>query len=615
MNRYFFTTCLLLIVFTVYGQPERWQQRVNYKMKIDVDVKTHRYDGEQTLQYWNNSSDTLYKVFYHLYFNAFQPNSMMDVRSRTIADADRRVADRISKLQDHEIGFQRIDELKQNGKPVRYEVVGTILEVTLNEPIMPRKRARFDMKWQAQVPLQIRRSGRDSDEGIAYSMAQWYPKMCQYDYQGWHANPYIAREFYGIWGDYEVEIKIDDSYIVAAGGELLNARDVGRGYSDKVVKPRGRKETWKYRARNVHDFMWAADPDYVVDQYEFYDGTKGFFVYQPGEITTPNWKQLPKIMDAALKFMNRRYGKYPYPVYYFIQGGDGGMEYPMGTLITGVRPLSSLVGVSVHEWMHSWYQMVLATNESLYGWMDEGFTSFASAEVMNHLRVEKLLPGEPVSNPLINSVQGYVRFNATGLDEPLSTHADHFNTNQAYSVAAYVKGAVCLVQLEYIMGKAAFDRALLRYYNTWKFKHPNSIDFLRVMEKESGLELDWFHAYFVYSTHMPDYGIAAVNSLNARTQVILNKIGRMPMPLDVVVTYRDGTKSFVNIPLEMMRGQKPREHADMQYILGKDWPWTHPEYQFELDMPLDQIERIEIDPSLRMMDSDRSNNVWDNTSE
>ncbi len=602
---------LLCCAFFSEAQTDRWQQRVEYKMKIDFDVKNHQYEGEQELRYWNNSPDTLRKVFYHLYFNAFQPNSVMDVRSRTIADPDARVGDRIGNLSENEIGYQRILELKQNGKPVQYEVVGTILEVKLNDPIMPGKRVKFDMKWQAQVPLQIRRSGRDSEEGIAYSMAQWYPKLCEYDYQGWHANPYVAREFYGVWGDYEVEIEIDDSYVVAAGGVLLNADKVGRGYSDKTVKVRGKTETWKYKAENVHDFLWAADPDYVVDSYKFHDGTMGYFVYQPGANTTENWKALPKIMDAALKFMNQRYGKYPYPVYYFIQGGDGGMEYPMGTLITGVRPLNSLVGVSIHEWMHSWYQMVLGTNESLYAWMDEGFTSFATAEVLNHLRVQKLITGDPVENPLRRTVEGYVRFNGSGLDEPLSMHSDHFNTNQAYGVAAYTKGAVCLVQLEYIMGKNSFDRALLRYYDTWKFKHPNDNDFFRIMERESDLELDWFRQYFVNTTYLPDYSISAVIENNGRAQVLLDRIGRMPMPLDVVVTYTDGSsQTMVHIPLEMMRGQKPREHDNMQYILEKDWPWTHPNYSFELNVPMDKIKKIEIDPSLRMMDKDRSNNVW-----
>ncbi|NUO02857.1 MAG: M1 family peptidase, partial [Saprospiraceae bacterium] len=182
--KYFFAFLLLNPVLLV-GQPDRWQQAVNYKMDIDFDVRTHRFEGEQELTYFNNSPDTLYRVFYHLYFNAFQPGSMMDMRSRTIPDPDGRVGDRISKLKPDEIGYHNILSLKQNGKKVSYKVVETILEVTLAEPIMPGSRTVFDMEFESQVPVQIRRSGRDNKEGIDYSMAQWYPKMCEYDYQGW----------------------------------------------------------------------------------------------------------------------------------------------------------------------------------------------------------------------------------------------------------------------------------------------------------------------------------------------------------------------------------------------------------------------------------------------
>jgi len=211
---------------------DRWQQKADYEMKIDFDVNNHQFDGEQTIEYTNNSPDTLYKVYYHLYFNAFQPNSMMDVRSRTIKDPDRRVGDRISKLSPDEIGYHEIQELKQDGQELSYDVVGTILEVQLAKPIMPRSKTKLSMKFHSQVPLQIRRSGRNNAEGIDYSMAQWYPKLCEYDYQGWHANPYVGREFYGIWGDFKVDIEIDDSYVLAGSGIITNAKKIGRGYCD-----------------------------------------------------------------------------------------------------------------------------------------------------------------------------------------------------------------------------------------------------------------------------------------------------------------------------------------------------------------------------------------------
>ena len=186
-----------------------WQQAVDYTMDIDFDIDTYQYKGKQKLVYTNNSPDVLDKVFYHLYFNAFQPGSQMDVRSRTIRDPDRRVRDRISKLEPNEIGYIKVNSLKQNGSAVSFETVGTILEVVLNSPIKPGESVTFEMDFDAQVPVQIRRSGRNSKEGIALSMAQWYPKLAEYDFEGWHTPPYIGREFHGVWGDFDVTIHLD----------------------------------------------------------------------------------------------------------------------------------------------------------------------------------------------------------------------------------------------------------------------------------------------------------------------------------------------------------------------------------------------------------------------
>jgi len=600
----------LIMHIDAIAQPDRWQQRAHYKMKIDFDVDKHQFKGEQELKYWNNSPDTIHKVFYHLYFNAFQPGSMMDVRSRTIADPDRRVGDRIHKLSPDEIGYHHIMELKQDGKATNYKIEGTILEVELDKAILPGKNTTLKMKFDSQVPLQIRRSGRNSKEGIDYSMAQWYPKLAEYDYQGWHANPYVGREFYGIWGDFEVELKINGRYTVAASGILTNANKVGHGYSDKETKKKDKKTTWKWKAENVHDFVWAADRDYVVDTHQAADGPLLYFVYQPGEKTTENWKALPAVMDKALTYMNERYGRYPYPVYSFIQGGDGGMEYPMATLITGERPMNSLVGVSVHEWMHSWYQMLLGSNEALYAWMDEGFTSFGTAETMNYLRTQKLITGTPVDNPHLNSVNGLLNFHKSGRSEPLSMHSDHFITNGAYGVGSYTKGQVALVQLRYIMGADVFYPALKRYYNEWKFKHPNDNDFIRIMEKSSGLELDWFREYFVNTTYYPDYGIEQVTSAGDKSAIRLAKIGAMPMPVDIVISYEDGSQSMHHIPLRIMRGSKKNVYPNLQYNVHEDWPWTHPEYELMIDHPISDIKSVELDASGDMLDLDRSNNIW-----
>lgn len=603
--------CILFLLFVLmvlhsFAQPERWQQAADYTMDVDFNIKKHQFKGTQKLVFTNNSPDTLYQVFYHLYFNAFQPNSMMDVRSRNIPDPDRRVGDRIARLKKNEQGYLEVQSLRKDGKKVKFETVGTILEVRLNDPVLPHSTAVFDMEFEGQVPLQIRRSGRFNQEGIEYSMAQWYPKMCNYDYQGWHANPYVGREFYGIWGNFDVTIRIPSNYVVAATGILQNKDEVGYGYSAVEPASRPEKLAWHFRAGNVHDFVWAADPDYKQIVHKAHDGTLLRCFYQPGEKTSENWEQLPLIMDEAFKFINERYGKYPFTEYSFIQGGDGGMEYPMATLITGERSLVSLVGVSVHELMHSWYQMVLGSNEALYHWMDEGFTSYASSEVMNYLMLKKRIPGTPVINPHLEEVGGYTKFAMTGKEEALITHADHFMTNTAYGMASYTKGEVLLEQLRYIVGEQAFDRGMLRYFNDWKFKHPNYNDFFRVMEKVSGLELDWFKEYFVHTTQTIDYTIENMSGKS----VLLRRTGGMPMPLDVTLRTKDGKEYRYYIPLEMMRGEKKGDRFYEDFKVMDDWSWTHPTYLLEADVKLEDVEKIEIDASQRLADVNREDNVY-----
>ncbi len=616
-NRSFTTSgSFLVLLFGVFmqnasAQSGYWQQAVDYQMEVAMDVDADRFTGKQVLTYQNNSPDTLTRVFYHLYFNAFQPGSMMDVRSRTISDPDRRVGDRIVGLQENEIGYQRVISLTQDGAPLQPTTEETILVVPLAKPVLPGQSTTLAMEFEAQVPEQIRRSGRDNAEGIRYSMAQWYPKLAEYDEDGWHPNPYIGREFYGVWGSYDVKITIPANYVVAATGVLQNPQEVGHGYADQprpAKRKKGASLTYHFRADSVHDFVWAADPDYVHTTAQVLDGPLLHFFYQPDTLVQ-QWERLPELTVKAFQYMSKHFGKYPYPSYSVIQGGDGGMEYPMATLITGHRPFPSLVGVTVHELIHSWYQGVLGTNESRYPWMDEGFTTYATNRTMNFLFNPDSALSDQSANPQADTYDSYFALAASGLEEPMTTHADHYATNRAYGSASYSKGAVFLNQLSYIVGQQAFERGMRRYYNTWKFKHPDAHDFLRVMERESGLVLDWYLEYFVNSTRSVDYGIASVADSAQQTTVTLKRIGPMPMPLNVRVTYQDGHQELFYIPLRMMRGEKENE-VDLSRTVLADWPWTNPTYRMAIPRSPEDIKRIVIDPSMRLADVDRANNRY-----
>ncbi|MEX2600893.1 MAG: M1 family metallopeptidase [Balneolaceae bacterium] len=606
-------------VVQVDAQPKGyWQQEAEYVMEVDLDVESHRLSGSQQLTYHNNSPDTLNRVFYHLYFNAFQPNSMMDQRSRTIADPDSRIGDRIYHLSESEIGYQKILTLSQDGEPLNWKINGTVMEVELAEPIPPGAVVHFEMEFEAQVPVQVRRSGRHNSEGIDYSMSQWYPKIAEYDHLGWHANPYISREFHGVFGTFDVTIHIDRNYIVAATGYLQNPEEVGYGYEEEgseVQRPDGEKLTWHFKSDYQHDFMWAADPDYRHVTAQVPGGPLLRFFYQSDPVAEnsseqrqaellQNWERLPEAAVGAFLYMNEHFGEYPYDEYMVIQGGDGGMEYIMGTLITGNRSLNSLVSVTVHELVHAWFQGVLANNESLYHWMDEGFTSYASARVMHYLY------GSEGEDPFDNRFQSYFRVVELGLEEPMVTHADHFHTNSAYSAASYTKGMIFLHQLSYIIGQDAFDRGMLRFFEEWKFKHPSGLDFVRVMERESGMELYWYYEYWVLTTKTVDYAVEDVEASGPSASVNLVRHGLMPMPLDIEVELEDGRIRHYYIPLRIMWGEKESEYQDVPRTVLDEWLWVTPAYRFELPYSIGEIVRLEIDPTRRMADVNRENNVW-----
>ena len=596
--------CLYLFLgtFLLKAQQSYWQQQVDYKMDVDVDIDKYRYKGKQELVYTNNSPDTLYKVFYHLYFNAFQPDSEMDIRSQSIADPDQRVGSRIGALKSEDIGFIKVKKLKQDGKKLDYEVVGTVLEVDLYKPIMPHTNTTFNMEFLAQIPQQIRRTGKHNKEGVALSMTQWYPKMAEYDHEGWHADPYIGREFHGVWGNFDVYIKLPKAYTIAGSGVLKNASEIGHGYADLAQGGKlPEKLIWHFVAENVHDFSWAADKEYIHDQLHFGNNQKMHFFYKNDPSIKNNWKDLQPIALALMHYFEEHIGSYPYEQYSIIQGGDGGMEYAMCTLITGNRNFNSLVGVTAHEMAHAWFQHLLATNESKYEWMDEGFTTYIST------LAEYEVKGKDRANALAKTYSTYRWLANSGLEKPQTTHADRYATNAAYGASAYAKGAVFLDQLKAIVGSQNFEKILKRYYQEWKFKHPTPNDFKRVAERVSGIQLDWYLTDWTQTTNTIDYELAEVKAIGKRhSNIKINRLGLMPMPLDLEVILEDKTIRRYYIPLQMMRGEKAISRDVTQL---KDWAWAYPNYSFDVKIPKERIKEVRI-VTQHLADTNLDNNVW-----
>lgn len=598
-----------------------WQQHVDYKMEVAMDVKTYQYKGNQELVYTNNSPDTLKKVYYHIFNNAFQPGSEMDARIQSIKDPDSRMVNkvkvegkevkesRIKTLKPNEIGYLRISNFKQDGVVATAKEVGTILEVTLAKPILPNSKTTFTLNFEGQVPIQIRRSGRNNAEGIELSMTQWYPKIAEFDFEGWHADPYIAREFHGVWGNFDVKITIDKNYILGGSGYLLNKNEIGYGYQDEgvvVTLPKKTKTlTWHFNAPMVHDFAWAADKNYIHDVVKGPNDVDLHFLYKNDSKIIENWKKAEPKIVAIMALFNKTVGDYPYKQYSIIQGGDGGMEYAMCTLILGQGALDGLVGLIAHEMGHSWFQHILASNESKHGWMDEGFTSYLEDFATNEIAENK------VENPFTGAYKGYFSMVNSGKELPQGTHADRFDENRVYSITSYSKGEIFLTQLSYLIGKENLDKTLRRYYQEFKFKHPTPNDIKRTAERVSGAELDWYLTDWTLTTNTIDYGIKEVKENAGQTTVVLERIGRMPMPIDVLVEYTDGTKESFYIPLRMMSFEKENPNPAVKRTVLNDWAWAYPTFEFAVSKPKTSIKKITIDPSGLMADVKPENNSFE----
>ena len=571
-----------------------WQQNADYEMNVDIDVESYRFNGSQEILYTNNSPDTISKVYYHLYFNAFKPGSQMDVRSLNISDPDSRVKDRISKLEKNEEGDLSVFELKQDGKPVFFEQQETVLLARLNKVLLPGKKTKLTLLFEGVVPKQIRRSGRNNKDGVALSMTQWYPKLAEYDFEGWHPNPYIAREFHGVWGDYDVKITIDKNYILGGTGYLQNSTEIGYGYHPKnktIDHSEKEKLTWHFFAPSVHDFTWAADPDFVHDVVKGPNDVDLHFLYKTNQ---ENWRKLQPHSVGLMKYFNENIGEYPWKQYSIIQGGDGGMEYAMSTLITGGEQYSRLLGTTSHEMAHAWFQHILANNEAKHPWMDEGFASYID------VLAENSVLGKTPKNPFKRSYDSYRRLANSGVEQPQTTHSDRYNYNFAYSVSAYSKGSVFLAQLGYIVGPKTLKKILKRYFNEFKFKHPSPNDFKRVAEKVSDLELEWYLNDWTRTAEKIDYAITYTKG-----NAVLERKGLIPMPIELVVTFKDETKKHYYIPTDLMRGLKKELSSSFEIL--PSWGWASPFYSFPLQK---EVVKIEIDPSGLLADVDLKNNIY-----
>jgi peptidase M1, membrane alanine aminopeptidase len=264
-----------------------------------------------------------------------------------------------------------------------------------------------------------------------------------------------------------------------------------------------------------------------------------------------------------------------------------------------------LVGTAAHELAHAWFQHLLATDEAAYPWMDEGFTSY-----IEYLAEHYVLNLNQSDDPFEDAYEGFFRMVKMGLHEPTITHSDRFATNHGYTATAYYKGLLFLTQLDYIMGNEALIKTLKRYYKEYAFKNPTPNDFIRIAEKVSGMQLQWFLNEFMETNHTADYAIDKVESKNNKTEVTLKRLDRLPLPVDIWVTDKAGNVRYIYIPLRMTYAEKPNVYPAYERTVLPAWGWGNPTYTFTLDMPLTDIKSIIIDPKNRSIDMNKDNNLY-----
>lgn len=593
--------------------PGYWQNRADYDIVATLDTAAQRITAKMTLRYTNNSPDTLGYLWLQTEQNAFRANSLNSL----IFPQDSRFG---ARGFDGGYMIERIEQVAQptrRGAPVRRLAVQhrdreTVTKVVLAEPLAPGGTTAIEIAYHFEVPEHgADRMGRD---GALYEIAQWYPRVAVYDdVRGWNIEPYLGQgEFYLDFGDYNLSITLPAGYIVAATGALQNAAEVlppvqvarltAASRSDTVVRivtaaelasgvarPRSTGMlTWKFSAKNVRDAVWAASPEYQWDASSW-QGIMAYSYYRPK--AAANWSDAADQSRMSIQEYSERWFRYPWPHISAVEGPITGMEYPMIAMEGQGREVYDLFGVVTHEIGHMWFPMIVASNERIRMWQDEGFNTFINtfAEASRYPEKGDQLARAAAERKIIEQVM------AAGVDQPIDIGPDRINP-RFLGLSAYLKPSVGLQQLrEEILGAEAFDEAFREYIRRWAYRHPTAADFYRTMEDAAGHRLDWFwRGWFVENARF-DQTVESVTAQQKGTtqevQVNFGNRSRGVLPIRVRFSFSDGSTQDVRYPAEV-------------------WSLNSTRYPRRFAFEGKTLTKIELDPELRLVDFDRSNNVW-----
>lgn len=557
--------------------PHYWQQRVDYDIRATLDTSAKRLDGQVRIRYTNNSPDTLTHVWMQLDQNLFHKGSI----GSYLTEQDSRFGaagfdggfeiKSITQTTEFQPGRARAGQAQAKPVPVKTRVDDTMMLVWLASSLAPGATTSFDIAYGFAVPEHgADRMGRD---GPLYELAQWYPRMCVYDdVHGWNTLPYLGQgEFYLEYGNITYEVTLPAGYIVAGSGILQNPLEVltptqrarlaaaiksdsitrivtGEELTSGAARPRRTGTlTWKFRADNVRDVAWAASPEYLWDA-SGWQGILAQAYYRPSARST--WKDAADMSRFSIQEYSTRWMPYPYPQISAIEGPISGMEYPMVAMEARDDTKEGLYSVVTHEIGHMWYPMVVGSDERRYAWMDEGFNTF-----INTFSEEGYFKRDDTRRRKGEAMFALMNDQAPTA-QPIMTYANRYRTDGNLESLAYVKPALALYTLRAkVLGPAVFDEAFREYTRRWAFKHPQPADFFRTMEDISGRDLDWFWRGWFYSTAALDQGIESVSQTQSggsnQVQVVIRNAGQQVMPVELQLTFKDGTTKLYKYPVEI----------------------------------------------------------------
>lgn len=514
-------TLFLLLNFQAFIISQSYfQQEVNYQMDVSLDPEKNEYSATANISYTNNSPDALSEIYFHVWANSY---------SSTASEFGKQQLRMNQKgfqfhTEEEGGGYTNLDFIVDNVELtyIYHEENPDITLVQLNEPIQPGETIIIQSNFAVKVPIFFSRMGRQ--DGY-FQVTQWFPKPAVYDTEGWHQMPYLDMgEFFSEFGKYEVNISVPKDYKVAATGKQTTVENP----SDEVT-------TYSYEAEMVHDFAWCAYNDFKIEQssVELPTGeTIDLYVYQVDDYDT--WNDAMQYLKNAILFYSKEVGAYPYPQATVVQspgGTGGGMEYPMLTTIDTESTEQAVDHVIAHEVGHNWFYGILASNERINAWMDEGINSFYDHKYNDVYyskgsyddMLPKFLQGDSDATILESSLVWQCK---RGRNQSCSTHCNKLNSIN-YGFSAYEYPAWSLKYLESYLGEEMMSKCIHAYYDKWKFKHPKPADVENVFETTSGKDLDWFFKDVITSDGFVDHSLS---SLTANSAVVKNK-GQLNIPI------------------------------------------------------------------------------------